>query len=230
MGRKVKDFIHNMAFWIFAKMIPELKLLKDKRLDWSYLMSDYSDSKIDKFSRIQPPFRIEKSEIGEGSYIASNSSVSMAVIGKYCSIGPNFLCGWGIHPTNGISTSPMFYSTQKQNGRTLSFNDKIEERKAIKIGNDVFIGANVTILDGVTVGDGAVIGAGTVVSKDIPPYAIAVGCPVIIKKYRFPQEIIDKLLFIKWWDFGEEELKDVEKYFFDINSFIEKYYKNQEIL
>jgi virginiamycin A acetyltransferase len=230
MGRKIKDFIHNIAFSIFVKLIPELKLLKDKRLHWSYLISEYTDSKIDAFSKIQPPYRIEKSEIGKGSYIASNSSVSMTIIGKFCSIGPNFLCGWGIHPTNGISTSPMFYSTQKQNGRTLAQSDKIQERKTITIGNDVFIGANVTILDGVTIGDGAIIGAGAVISKDIPSYAIAIGCPVIIKKYRFPDEIIDKLLKIKWWDFGENELKDVERYFFDINSFIDRYYKNPQIL
>jgi virginiamycin A acetyltransferase len=229
MGRKIKDFIHNVAFSIFVKLIPELKLLKDKKLHWSYLISDYTDSSIDAFSKIQPPYRIEKSEIGKGSYMASNSSVSMTIIGKYCSIGPNFLCGWGIHPTDGISTSPMFYSTQKQNGRSLTQSDKIQERKIITIGNDVFIGANVTILDGVTIGDGAVIGAGAVISKDIPPYAIAIGCPVIIKKNRFPDEIIDKLLRIKWWDFEENELKDVERYFFDINSFIDKYYKNQQI-
>ena len=79
------------------------------------------------------------------------------------------MCGWGIHPTQGISTSPMFYSSKKQNGITLSLIDKVEETKTIKIGNDVFIGANVTILDGISIGNGAIIGAGAVVSKDIPP-------------------------------------------------------------
>ena len=45
----------------------------------------------------------------------------------------------------------MFYSILKQNGITLSKVNKIEERKKIIIGNDVFIGANVTVLDGVTI-------------------------------------------------------------------------------
>lgn len=188
-------------------------------------MSDQTDSNIDKFTRIQPPFKIEKTEIGEGSYLSSNSAISMAQIGKYCSIGPNFLCGWGIHPTNGISTSPMFYSTQKQNGRTLAKQDKIDERKKIIIGNDVFIGANVTVLDGIVIGDGAVIGAGAVVSKNIPPYAICVGCPIKIIKYRFSSENIEKLERIKWWNFNESELNDVEKYFFDLDAFIKKYEK-----
>lgn len=147
----------------------------------------------------------------------------MTEIGKFCSIGPNFFCGWGVHPMDGISTSPMFYSTLKQNGMTLSLVDKVEERKNIRIGNDVFIGANVTVLDGVTIGDGAVIGAGAVVSKDIPPYAIAVGCPIRILRYRFDEEIRKKLLSIKWWNFDDEKLHDVENYFFEINRFIEEY-------
>jgi acetyltransferase-like isoleucine patch superfamily enzyme len=53
-----------------------------------------------------------------------------------------------------------------------------------KIGNDVWIGANCSILGGVTIGDGAIIGAGSVVTKDIPAYAIAVGNPAKVKKYR----------------------------------------------
>jgi acetyltransferase-like isoleucine patch superfamily enzyme len=103
--------------------------------------------------------------------------------------------------------------------------DKIEERKQINIGNDVFIGANVTVLDGVTIGDGAVIGAGAVVSKDIPPYAIAVGCPIKVIKYRFSETQIEALLKIRWWDFPEEQLQDVERLFFDIDAFIQKYAK-----
>ena len=104
---------------------------------------------------------------------------------------------------------------------TMSDHDKVEERKPIVIGNDVFIGANVTVLDGVTIGDGAVIGAGAVVSKDIPPYAVAVGCPIRIMKYRFDPEQIEALRHIEWWNFDDEKLKKVEQLFFDVNQFIQ---------
>jgi serine acetyltransferase len=93
----------------------------------------------------------------------------------------------------------------------------------VTIGNDVFIGANVTILDGVTIGDGAVIGAGAVVSKDIPPYAVAVGCPIEIKKYRFTAEQIAALQRIQWWNWDEERLKEISLLFNDINAFIKKH-------
>jgi len=186
--------------------------------------NDNYNSCVDSTALCFEPYHIVNSQIGKYTYIAINSTINNTTIGKFCSIGPNLLCGWGIHPTNGISTAPMFYSTMKQNGITLSEVDKIQELKPSFIGNDVFIGANVTILDGVTIGDGAVIGAGAVVSKDIPPYAIAVGCPIRILKYRFEPEQIDKLLKIKWWEFDEDKLKDVERMFFDVDMFMDKYY------
>jgi acetyltransferase-like isoleucine patch superfamily enzyme len=228
MGRGI-NIIRNSFFSLLAKLVPELNLLKDGSIYWPYLKSYTSDSKIDSLTKLMPPYKISNAEIEEGTYLAPNSTVSFAQIGKYCSIGPNFLCGWGIHPTNGISTSPMFYSTIQQNGRTFSAINKIEERKKIIIGNDVFIGANVTVLDGVMIGDGAIIGAGAVVSKDIPPYAIAVGCPISVIKYRFSQDLIDRLLKIRWWEFKNDKLKDVEKYFFDVESFISKYDTNTSI-
>ena len=59
-----------------------------------------------------------------------------------------------------------------------------------KIGNDVWIGANVTVLKGVKIGNGAIIGAGSVVTKDILSYAIAVGVPAKVVKYRYSKEDI----------------------------------------
>ncbi|OFY04347.1 MAG: chloramphenicol acetyltransferase [Bacteroidetes bacterium GWF2_43_63] len=168
------------------------------------------------------PSHVRNADIGDYTYVSMNSWINNTRIGKFCSIGPNLLCGWGVHPTQGISTSPMFYSTKKQNGITFSSTDKIEERAIISIGNDVFIGANVTILDGVSIGDGAIIGAGAVVSKDIPPYAIAVGVPIQIVKYRFSEEQIQQLLKIKWWDFEESKLRDIESNFFNVDAFLSK--------
>ena len=54
----------------------------------------------------------------------------------------------------------------------------------IIIEDDVWIGAKVNINKGVTIGKGAVIGGGAVVTKDIPPYAVAVGNPAKVIKYR----------------------------------------------
>ena len=177
---------------------------------------------IGKNTKIYPQFQISNSSIGDYTYIAQNSIINNTTIGKFCSVGPNLISGWGLHPTNGISTHPMFYSTKKQNGMTLSETDKFEELKPIIIGNDVFIGMNVSILDGVTIGDGAVIGAGAVVSKDIPSYAIAVGCPIQIKGYRFDEETIQKFIGLQWWDFDKIRLNEIEQNFFNFDDWLSK--------
>lgn len=222
LNKTIKRALKNTAYNLIKLIIPQISILK-KNADWNFIEYSIEDSILGNNVKIYPPAHVSNIKIDNYSYISQNVWMSKTEIGKFCSFGPNLFCGWGIHPTNGISTSPMFYSTEKQNGISLSKTNKIEDRKKIIIGNDVFIGANVTILDGVTIGDGAIIGAGTLVSKDIPAYAIAVGVPVKIIKYRFEPHQIEALLRIKWWDFPEELLKDIESMFFDINDFIKKY-------
>lgn len=206
-------FVKNIAKFFYYLFKSEIVLSK--------IFRSSHNTVFDKNSKVYSPSSIVNSKIGFGSYIASFSIVNSTEIGKFCSIGPNFLCGYGIHPTNGISTSPMFYSTKNQAGKSFTQIDKIIESKPISIGNDVFIGANVTVLDGVTINDGAIIGAGAVVVNDIPPYAIAVGVPAKIVKYRFTPEEIDNFLKIKWWDWPEDKLNEIEKYFFNVKIFLE---------
>jgi acetyltransferase-like isoleucine patch superfamily enzyme len=55
------------------------------------------------------------------------------------------------------------------------------------IGADVLIGHGAILLRGITIGNGAVVGAGAVVTKDVPPYAIVVGVPAEILRYRFDE-------------------------------------------
>ena len=212
LGRKILRIFLQKEMYVF-----------DQEMDWEHIMYELKDNKIGKNVTIYRPAHIKNSEIGDYTIISINAYISMTRVGKYSSLGPNLFCGWGIHPTNGISTASMFYSTKKQNGFALTDKDKIEERKVITIGNDVFIGANVTILDGVTIGDGAIIGAGAVVSKDIPDYAIAVGCPIKIIKYRFNEDQISSLKRIQWWNFEDDKLQDIEKMFWDVDEFIKKY-------
>ncbi len=202
--------------WPLTRLFPEIIDASNSKNS-----SLLNNSMISDKTKIYTPYHIWDSSIGNYSYLSQNSRVSQATIGKFCSIGPNFCCGWGIHPLEGISTSPMFYSTQAQNGVTLSATNKVQERKKITIGNDVFIGMNVTVLDGVTIGDGAVIGAGCVVSKDVPPYAVVVGCPMQIIRYRFDEITREKLLTLKWWDWPDDKLPLIEKHFFEVGKFLE---------
>jgi hypothetical protein len=53
----------------------------------------------------------------------------------------------------------------------------------------------------VTIGRGAVIGAGAVVAKDVPDYAVVVGNPGKVVRYRFGEKLIERLLRVQWWQF-----------------------------
>lgn len=227
MNRLKKYSINVLRKLLLPVLIPVLSepiIRKDRSTGYYLGRTTRINSSMGLKTRVDLPYDLRDVQIGDYTYVSVNSCISLTEIGKFCSIGPNFFCGWGIHPTNGISTSPLFYSTK--NPHSFSSENKIEDREKIIIGNDVFIGANVTVLDGVTIGNGAVIGAGAVVSKNIPPYAIAAGSPIQIIQNRFNDNTIQKLLAIKWWDFNEDQFKIVEEYFFDMDSFLENFTNN----
>lgn len=54
----------------------------------------------------------------------------------------------------------------------------------VTIGDDVWIGSGAKVLMNTHIGKGAVIGANAVVNSDIPDYAVAVGVPAHVIKYR----------------------------------------------
>lgn len=164
-----------------------------------------TDSVIGTRCTIQRRGMVFSSKMGDYSYLGFNTIIKHSEIGKFCSISWNDSIGGANHDYSKISTHPFDfvskYGFTEQNGNYESF------ETPLVIGNDVWIGANVTILRGVTIGDGAVIGGGSVVTKNIPPYAIVVGNPGRVLKYRFPDEIISELLRLRWWDWPKDFIK-----------------------
>lgn len=143
-----------------------------------------------------------KGKMGYGSYIGPHCKIK-ANIGRFCSIAPYVRTNTGVHPITSsfATTSPMFFSVIKQNGKTFADKNIFNEVKSLtEIGNDVWIGENVFFAGGISIGDGAVVLAGAVVVKDVPPYAVVGGVPAKIIKYRYDSDTIDFLLRIKWWD------------------------------
>ena len=154
-----------------------------------------SDVSIEDNVEFSPCFE----EIGNGAYLGKGLYIGYCKkIGSFTSISYDVKIGLVSHPLDNISTSPLFYAHR----RGWVKNDTYDEFKSgfTEIGSDVLISANVVILAGVKIGHGAVIGAGAVVNQDIPPYAIAVGVPAKVIKYRFSSEIIESLLKSKWWE------------------------------
>lgn len=205
--------------WMVATIYIYIKN-KNKRLNVGYL-SRIHNSTLGVYNTIYDNVLINNSVIDDFVYIGSETKISEAKIGKFCSIGPNVLIGVGLHPTNLISTFPAFYSTRKQ--CQFSFVNKtiVPELGTIEIGNDVWIGANAIIFDDIKIANGAIIGAGAVVTKDVPPYTIVGGVPAKVIRTRFSESEIAKLESTKWWEKDLDWIKEHYQLFNNPISFFE---------
>ena len=158
--------------------------------------------------RLQPGCKLVGCRVGSYSAVGIGARMSSVTVGRFVSIGPQFLAGCGEHPAMWLSTSPIFYSTRRQSGTTFAESDSYVELKPIEIGCDVWIGARVFVRDGVRIGNGAIVAAGAVVVKDVPDYAIVGGVPARLIKFRFSEADIAKLRTLAWWDWDEAELRN----------------------
>lgn len=130
------------------------------------------------------------------------------IIGKFCSIacGAKFIFNSANHSLSSLSNYPFPILFEEWDLDMKDIGKAWDNKGDIVIGNDVWIGYEAVILAGVTIGDGAVIGTRAVVTKDVLPYTIVGGVPARPIRKRFPQETIDFLLKIKWWDWPKERI------------------------
>lgn len=183
-------------------------------------------SVIDKTAKVGNGAQIVNCKIGRYTYLYGTSAVQTE-IGSFCSIAAGSTIGGGSHPTDWVSSSPVFYKGRNVLKTNFSQNEYAEFKKTI-VGNDVWIGSKCLIKGGVTIGDGAVIGMGSVVTKDVPPYEIWAGNPAKCIRKRFDDETIEKLLELKWWELPDEKLKELGNLFNDPKKLIEYFEENEK--
>lgn len=176
------------------------------------------------FVKIGENCYIDNCTIGSYTYLSKNVSMMNTEIGKFCSVAQGVSICLGKHPSSKfVSTHPAFFSVHKQNGMTFSDKQYFIEMGKTTIGNDVWIGVNAIVMDDITIGNGAIIGAGAVVTRNIPPYAIAVGVPAQVIKYRFEPDQISFLEKFEWWNKEHDWLQEHFTELHDIEAFINKY-------
>lgn len=188
-----------------------------------WYMSVVKNTTLGEYTTIKNEVLLLNSEVWDYTYISHASNITFTKIWKFCSIGQNFKAWLGKHPTNFVSSHPIFYSLWRQCQTTFADKNYFEEREQIVIGNDVWIWTNVIIMDGVKIWDGAIIAAAAVVTKDVEPYSIVGWVPAKLIKYRFEPEQITYLLKFKWWDKDIEWIKKHYKDFHNIWWFIKKF-------
>jgi acetyltransferase-like isoleucine patch superfamily enzyme len=183
-------------------------------------------ARIIKSTICGPLFLNKNSQVGPdvvaGKYFGMNENcfIARATIGAFCAIGARTAINPFNHPADWLSIHEFQYHPK-------SF-DWVEEYNAfdrlertpdmfahVSVGNDVWTGHNVNVMAGVSIGDGAIIAAGSVVTKDVPPYAIVAGVPATVKRHRFPDKTVERLLRVKWWELELSDLSGLP--FRDVN-------------
>ena len=182
------------------------------------------DCSFGEYVEIGSDNNISETTIDNYSYTSEHCQIIYSHIGKLVNIASFVRLNPGQHPIHWASQHHMLYRREmfELGEDDTSFFDWRREKK-VSIGHEVWLGHNVTVMGGVSIGNGAVIGSGSIVTKDIPPFAIAVGNPAHVIRYRFEDEIIERLQEIAWWDWEHEKIKDALDDFKDIDSFIKKY-------
>jgi len=165
--------------------------------------------------------------LGTSSYSNFSALPIDTVIGRFTSIGHGVSAFPMAHALDRFSTSPItvfddtVYSPSHDRFGIAPLSIGSEESKGFRptfwapenppivIGNDVWIGDGVIIKHGVHIGDGAVVGLHSIVTHDVAPYTIVAGSPAIVRKKRFPDEIIKRLEELSWWQYPYWEFDGV---------------------
>lgn len=186
-----------------------------------------------------PPFFLT---VGAHSYsstinfVTDSATSAVMTIGRYTSIASELTIMAGMnHIYKNCVTHYPFDAGALVNdfnsyGKKYLVNDiphsrRLDNHYQIIIGNEVWIGMNVTINAGVKIGNGAIIGSNSFVAKDVPPYAIAVGNPARVVKYRFDEETIKKLLALRWWNWDIDKVCANVHKMYDVEKFLAEHYR-----
>ena len=165
------------------------------------------DSTFGAYCEVGARTKVSECSFGDYSYIVSDADIIYATVGKFCSIAAHTRINPGNHPLERVALSHFTYRSSAYGlGEDDAEFFQWRRDHHITLGHDVWIGHGAILLPGVSVGNGAAIGAGAVVSKDVPPFAIVVGVPGRVLRYRFAPEIIAALERIAWWDWPHEKL------------------------
>lgn len=236
-----EDTFDNLFIFIASssyKVISEQLLLMGLKENRHFC--GYPLKKEDPYEFIESNQVINSIEIGKFTYgYLKHCSYDRGVlkkIGAFCSINETAIIGVINHPIDLITTHPILYVEESIIGREVrgpiingNVNPidvlSIDKNKPIIIGNDVWIGANAVILPGVNIGNGAVIGAGAVVTKNVPDYAVVVGVPAKVLKYRFNHQQIEILNKVRWWDWPNDKIEANMDLLMNPTKFFEKYSK-----
>lgn len=167
-------------------------------------------SDFGRYTYFGPRGYMADSVFADYSYAMGDNQIAHADVGKFCNIATGVRINPSNHPwwratLHHFTYRSASYGVADHDDREI-FQWRADDR--VVIGPDVWIGHGAIIMPGVRVGAGAAIGSGAVVTKDVPPYAIVVGVPARVLRYRVDDDTAARLQRIAWWDWSHQQLAE----------------------
>lgn len=169
---------------------------------------------------------LESSTLGDYSYCGQFCFFQNAEVGAFANIAAAVRLGPTMHPMDRPTQHHFTYRR-----RLYGFDERDDEAffawraaQRLVVGHDTWLGHGAIVMPNVEVGTGAVVGAGAVVTRDVPPYTVAVGVPARVVKRRFSESIAERLIALAWWEWPHEVIRErLADFSAPVEAFLERY-------
>lgn len=171
--------------------------------------AEVRDCRFGRFNEVGARTRLAECRMGDYAYVVNDADIIYTEIGPFCSIASHVRINPGNHPLERVALNHFTYRSSAYGlGEDEAGFFDWRRSRPVTLGADVWVGHGAIILPGVTVGTGAAIGAGAVVTKDVPDFAIVVGNPARVLRFRFAPDLCAALRRIAWWHWPQERLRE----------------------
>jgi hypothetical protein len=206
---------------------PAIDWPSDELGDWPCIQPGCTirDSELGSWTELMAGTRMVESVFSDYSYTAGDVNIIYSDVGRFCSIASHVRINPGNHPMGRVTQHHCTYRRRRFGFSETDDEAFFEWRRThrVRIGHDVWIGHGAIVMPGVSIGTGAVVGSAAVVTRDVPAYAVAVGVPAKVIRYRFDEATIGALQRIAWWDWDRATLEARFEDMLNIEAFVEEY-------
>lgn len=163
-----------------------------------------TDSQIDHNCLVLDHVLAMSSRVGRYTIVGPRASLFWADLGPFTSLAEKVTVGAMPHyperaTTHGFPLGSCYRIAEE---------DALPERPRTTVGADVWLSTNVVVRAGVRIGHGAVAGAGSIITRDVDDYEVVVGVPARRLRMRFSDDIISRLLRMRWWEWPPARLRE----------------------